>query len=155
MAMFEMNKVYLCGNLTFDPEYKQTTTGRAVSKLRMAINRRWKNRETGEQNEDTLFIDVETWNQTAEFCKNYLSKGRRIFVEGRLQEDSWEDKETGQRRSKIKVVADRVQFADAKPKDGSGGQGQYGSDPAHSDVASQNQATPSAMQGETKDDLPF
>ena len=119
--MIEMNKVYLCGNLTFDPDYRQTSSGRAVTKLRMAVNRRWKNRETGDQNEDTLFIDVDTWGQTAEFCKNYLSKGRRIFVEGRLQEDSWEDKETGNPRSKVKVVAERVQFADAKPQDGSGG----------------------------------
>ncbi len=150
--MIEMNKVYLCGNLTFDPDYRQTTSGRAVTKLRMAVNRRWKNRETGDQNEDTLFIDVDTWGQTAEFCKNYLGKGRRIFVEGRLQEDSWEDKETGKPRSKVKVVADRVQFADAKPQDGSGG-----GDPIQrkSGNTLQNQVTPSTSPDDTVDDLPF
>lgn len=124
--MLELNKVMLVGNLTFDPDYRMTPSGQPVAKLRMAVNRRWSNRETGDRSEDTLFIDVDVWGRTADFCKDYLTKGRRVFVEGRLQEDRWDDRESGQKRSKIKVVAERVQFADSKPTGEGGGGGSYG-----------------------------
>lgn len=163
--MLELNKVLLVGNLTRDPEYRATTTGRAVAKLGLAVSRRMGvNRETGESNEETLFIDVTAWERTAEFCKNYLSKGRRIFVEGRLRQETWQDKETGANRSKILVVADRIQFADAKPVGGGGApsdarEDNSGGEPdweAGGGRSAQGGGRPAAPAGEsTNDDLPF
>lgn len=138
--MLDLNKVMLIGNLTFDPDFRQTNSGSSVCKLRLAVNLRWKS-SSGKSKEDTLFVDVEAWGRTAEFCKDYLSKGRRVFVEGRLTEDRWEDRETGQKRSKVKIVADRVQFADSKPQ----GESEQG-------PVSNNQGGYASKTGE---DLPF
>lgn len=116
--MIELNKVLLVGNLTRDPELRYTSSGTAVASLRLACNRTWKDRSSGDRREETLFIDVTAWAQSAEFCGKYLEKGRAVFVEGRLRQDSWEDRETGKQQSKIVVVADRIQFADPPPSRG-------------------------------------
>ncbi|QEH34177.1 Single-stranded DNA-binding protein [Aquisphaera giovannonii] len=123
--MADLNKVFLMGRLTFDPELRRTPSGTAVAELRMATSRGWTDREGGRR-EETLFIDVTVWDRAAENCCQYLRKGSQIHVEGSLKMDTWEDKTTGQKREKIRVHADRVQFLDSKRSD-SGGGGDYGS----------------------------
>jgi single-strand DNA-binding protein len=111
--MPDLNKVFLMGRLTFDPELRRTTTGTAVTELRMATNRSWAGRD-GERREETLFIDVTVWDRQAENCCQYLRKGSALHVEGSLRMDTWDDKTTGEKRSKIRVHADRVQFLDSR-----------------------------------------
>jgi single-strand DNA-binding protein len=107
--MASYNKVLLMGNLTRDPEVRYTPKGTAIANLGLAVNRVYST-ESGEQKEEVTFIDIEVWGRQAETAGQYLSKGRPVFVEGRLRLDSWEDKESGQKRNKLKVVAERVQF---------------------------------------------
>ncbi len=115
--MADLNKVYLMGRLTFDPELRRTTNGLAVTDLRMATSRSWTGRD-GERKEETLYIDVTVWDRQAETCCQYLKKGSGIHVEGALKMDSWDDKTTGEKRTKIKVQADRVQFLDRRESSG-------------------------------------
>lgn len=105
--MPNLNRVFLMGNLTKDPEMRYTTNGAAVCNLGMAINRKYKVKE--EMKEDVCFLTVVTWNKSAEACAQYLHKGDPIFVEGRLQSSSWET-ENKEKRHKLEVVADRVEF---------------------------------------------
>jgi single-strand DNA-binding protein len=107
--MASYNKVLLMGNLTRDPEVRYTPKGTAIANLGLAVNRVYTT-EGGEQKEEVTFIDIEVWGRQAETAGQYLAKGRPVFVEGRLRLDSWEDKESGQKRNKLKVVAERVQF---------------------------------------------
>jgi len=107
--MANLNKVFLIGNLTRDPELRYTPSGTAVTDIRIAINRRWRGQD-GQQRDETCFVDVTVWARQAETVTEYCRKGRAVFVEGRLQLDTWEDQQTGQRRSRLRVVADRVQF---------------------------------------------
>ena len=118
--MASLNRVFLMGNLTFDPELRRTPGGKAVSVLRLATSRTWTGND-GERREETLFIDVEVWDRQAENCCQYLRKGSSIHVEGSLKMDSWDDKNTGEKRSKIKVSAERVQFLDRRDSAGSSG----------------------------------
>lgn len=111
--MASLNKVILIGNLTRDPEIRYTPKGSAVCDLGLAVNRRYKT-DNGEWQEEVTFIDVVLWGKTAELAGQYLHKGRPVFIEGRLQMDTWEDKASGQKRSKIKVVCDNMQFIDSK-----------------------------------------
>ena len=104
--MADLNKVFLMGRLTFDPELRRTPSGAAVTELRLATSRSWAGRD-GERQEETLFIDVTVWDRQAETCCQYLKKGRAVHVEGYLKMDSWEDKNTGEKRSKVKVQAER------------------------------------------------
>ncbi len=128
--MPDLNKVFLMGNLTFDPELRRTPSGTAVTELRMAINRAWTGRD-GERREDAVFIDVTVWDRSAENCCQYLRKGSLVHVEGSLRMDTWDDKTTGEKRSKIKVNADRVQFLDTRRGEGrSEGTGDYDAAPA-------------------------
>lgn len=106
--MANLNKVFLMGNLTRDPELRYIPSGTAVADFSIAINRFFKNKE-GTKTEDTCFVRVVVWANQAESCAKYLSKGRPVFIEGRLQSRSWEDKD-GQKRSTMEVVAERVQF---------------------------------------------
>ena len=106
--MASLNKVLLIGNLTKDTELRYTPSGVAVANLRLAVNRRYKDK-TGEWKEDTCFITVTAWDKQAEVCNQYLQKGRPIFVEGRLQSRSWEGND-GQKRTTIDVRAERIQF---------------------------------------------
>ena len=112
-----VNNVLLMGNLTRDIELKHTPSDQAVATIGLAINRRFRTRE-GENREETTFVDCEAWGRTAEVMSQYLSKGRPVFVEGRLKLDQWEDRETGKSRSKLKVVVESFEFVDSK---GSGG----------------------------------
>jgi len=119
---FNYNKVFLAGNLTRDPQVRFFANERAVADFGLAINRRYKTAD-GQAKEETTFIDVEAWGRTAELVGQYLTKGRGCFVEGRLKLDSWDDKESGQKRSKLKVVADVVQFVDSRGGGAGGGPG--------------------------------
>lgn len=107
--MANLNKVFLMGNLTRDPEVRYIPSGTAVADLGVAVNERYKDRDSGEWREKPVFVDVTVWRRQAETCAEYLSKGSPVMIEGRLQLDQWENKE-GQKRSKLKVLADRVQF---------------------------------------------
>ncbi len=109
--MANFNKVFLIGNLTKDPELRYTPSGTAVVNLRMAVNRRFKDRNQ-ELKEETCFLTVVAWDKQAENCNQYLHKGSPIFVEGRLQSRSWEDN-SGQKRSVLEVRAERIQFLGA------------------------------------------
>ncbi len=115
--MADLNKVFLMGRLTFDPELRRTATQTAVTQLRLATTRTWQSRE-GERREETLYIDVVVWDRAAENCCQYLRKGSSVHVEGSLKMDTWDDKNTGEKRSKILVHADRVQFLDSKRSEG-------------------------------------
>jgi len=106
--MISFNKVFLVGNLTRDPELRYTPQGTAVTTLRIASNRSFKDK-TGQAQKDTCFVNVVVWAQMAEVCNQYLQKGRQVLVEGRLQSRSWKNNE-GQNRSVLEVVATRVQF---------------------------------------------
>ena len=106
--MANLNKVFLMGNLTKDPELRYTPQGTAVVNLRMAVNRRYRSK-TQELKEEVCFITVVVWNKQAETCNQYLHKGSSCFIEGRLQSRSWEDA-SGAKRSVIEVRAERVQF---------------------------------------------
>lgn len=107
MAAF--NRVIMVGNLTRDPEYRNLASGQGVCRLGMATNRQFKNRQTGSMVQEVCYIDVDVWGAQAESCRQYLQKGRPVLVEGRLKLDSWED-QTGQKRSKHSIVAERVVF---------------------------------------------
>ncbi len=115
--MANLNKVFLMGNLTRDPELRYIPSGTAVADFSIAINRFFKNKE-GTKTEDTCFVRVVVWANQAESCAKYLSKGRPVFIEGRLQSRSWEDKD-GQKRSAMEVVAERVQFLGSPQGSGS------------------------------------
>lgn len=110
--MASLNRVFLMGNLTRNPELRYTPSGTAVSNLRMAVNRRYKT-QTGELKEDVTFVTVVTWGKQAETCAQFLSKGKPIFVEGRLQMRSWEAPD-GQKRNVLEVQAWRIQFLGSK-----------------------------------------
>ena len=130
--MADLNKVFLMGSLTFDPELRRTPSGTAVSELRLVTSRNWMGRD-GERREEKLFIDVTVWDRQAEVCCEHLRKGSAIHVEGALKMDTWEDKSTGEKRSKIRVQADRVQFLDSRrgdSHDGMGGPSDYEAGPA-------------------------
>lgn len=122
LRMPDVNSVTLVGRLTRDPELKYLNTGSAVCKLGLAVSRRYRTK-TGEQQEETLFINVDTWNKSAEWCGENLKKGRPVLVEGRLKSDEWEDRTTGQKRTSISVYATRVQTLDWEDRGGSGGGG--------------------------------
>ena len=105
-----VNKVILIGNLGKDPEVRYTQGGQAVANLRIATSRSWTDKQSGQRKEETEWHDVEVWGKQAEQCGEYLAKGRQVYVEGRLKTDKWQDKQTGQERSRVKVVADSVRF---------------------------------------------
>jgi single-strand DNA-binding protein len=121
--MASYNKVILVGNLTRDPELRHTPSGAAVTDLGLAVNRTWTDRNTNQKNEETTFVDVTCWSRTAEIACEYLRKGRPVLIEGRLQMDEWSDKETGQKRTKLKVVCDSMQMLGSRDGGGGGGDG--------------------------------
>ncbi|MBN2308814.1 MAG: single-stranded DNA-binding protein [Candidatus Hydrogenedentes bacterium] len=111
LRMPDVNKVFLAGRLTRDPELRYLTSGTPLCKMGLAVSRMYKTRE-GERREETVFINVTAWRGTAEYCGEHLKKGRPVLVEGRLKSDEWEDKNTGQKRTSIEVQADRIQQLD-------------------------------------------
>jgi single-strand DNA-binding protein len=145
------NKVILMGNLTRDPEVKYTSGGTAIAKLGMAINRTWTNKE-GQKQEETTFVDVDAFGRQAEVIGQYLKKGRPVMIEGRLKLDQWDDKQTGQKRSKLGVTLEGFQFLDSRGE-GGGGQG-YQSDAPAAGASSASASAPAANIPED-DDVPF
>lgn len=123
--MASLNKVMLIGNLTRDPELRYTPKGTAVAELGLAVNRRYAAGDTGERREETTFVDVTLWGRTAELAAEYLRKGRPVYIEGRLQLDSWDDKQTGQKRSRLRVVGEEMQFLGGREGGGGGGGGDF------------------------------
>jgi single-strand DNA-binding protein len=115
--MANFNKVILAGNLTRDPELRYTPKGTAVAKIGIAINRSWKT-ETGETKEEVTFVDVDAFGRQAETIGQYFKKGRPILIEGRLKYDTWEDKQSNQKRSKLGVVLEGFQFMDSNRAEG-------------------------------------
>ncbi|MFL6527589.1 MAG: single-stranded DNA-binding protein [Chthoniobacterales bacterium] len=107
--MASFNKVILIGNLTRDPEVRYTPKGTAVAEIGLAVNRVYTT-DSGEKREEATFVDVTLWGRTAEIAGEYLKKGRPVFIEGRLQLDTWDDKQSGQKRSKLRVVAEGMQL---------------------------------------------
>ncbi|MBU6409060.1 MAG: single-stranded DNA-binding protein [Verrucomicrobia bacterium] len=145
--MASFNKVILMGNLTRDPELRYTPKGTAIARLGLACNRKWKS-ETGEMKEEVTFVDVDAFGKTAETIGQYLKKGRPIMIEGRLRYDTWEDKQTGQKKSKLGVVLETFQFLDS-----GGGRAEGAARPA-----SPAPAAPEAHEGDAPpehDDVPF
>jgi single-strand DNA-binding protein len=112
--MASFNKVILLGNLTRDPEVRYTPKGSAVCDLGIAVNRVYTT-EGGEKREEVTFVDVVLWARLAEIAGEYLKKGRPIFIEGRLQMDTWDDKQTGQKRTKLRVVGESMQLLGGRP----------------------------------------
>jgi single-strand DNA-binding protein len=143
MAAF--NKVILIGNLTKDPELRYSPKGTAIAKIGLAVNRTWTN-EAGEKKEDVTFVDVDVFGRTAENVGQYCRKGKPILIEGRLKLDQWEDKQTGQKRSRLGVVAETVQFLGSRSDSES-------TTPQQSSVAPAAPKTSSETPQE--DDVPF
>jgi single-strand DNA-binding protein len=117
--MANFNKVMLMGNVTRDPEVRYTPKGTAVTEVGLAVNRVYSG-ENGEKREETTFVDITLWGRLAEIAGDYAKKGRPIFIEGRLQLDTWDDKQTGQKRSKLRVVGETLQLLGSK--EGGGGE---------------------------------
>lgn len=149
--MANYNRVLLMGNLTRDPELRYIPSGSAVVNLRLAVNRTYKN-QSGESKEEVTFVNVVVWAKQAENCAEYLSKGRPIFVEGRLQSRQWET-DDGQKRSVLEVVADRVQFLGKR----SGGESERSSgESERGRGAGEDEAQPlNSGDTRTEDDIPF
>lgn len=151
--MANFNKVILAGNLTRDPELRYTPRGTAVARIGMALNRSYRT-ESGEQRDETTFVDIEAFGRQAEVISQYMRKGRPLLVEGRLKLDQWDDKNTGQKQSKLRVVLESFSFLDS-------GRPEAGGEPAANRPAP---ARPPARAVETpeegapppdEDDVPF
>jgi len=119
--MASLNKVLLIGNLTRDPQVRYTPKGTALAEIGLAVNRTWFDKATNSRREEVTFVDVTLWGRDAEVAGEYLAKGRPVFIEGRLQLDTWDDRETGQKRSKLRVVCERMQFLGPRGDTGGGG----------------------------------
>ncbi len=152
--MASFNKVILIGNLTRDPELRYTPKGTAIAKIGLAVNRTWRS-ETGEQKEEVTFVDVDAFGKQAEVIGQYLKKGRPLMIEGRLRLDQWDDKQTGQKRSRLGVVLESFQFLDS----GRGGEGGGGAEAApRAKAAPAAASAPAAdpdMPPPEEDDVPF
>ena len=138
--MASFNKVILLGNLTRDPEVRYTPKGSAVCDLGLAVNRQY-TLDSGEKREEVTYVDVVLWARLAEIAGEYLKKGRPVFIEGRLQMDSWDDKQTGQKRTRLRVVGETMQLLGSRPS-GSGG-GSAGAEVADEDRQSGTSGKPS------------
>jgi single-strand DNA-binding protein len=154
--MASFNKVILLGNLTRDPEVRYTPKGTAVTELGMAVNRVY-TAENGEKREETTFVDVTLWGRTAEIAGEYLKKGRPVLIEGRLQLDTWDDKQSGQKRSKLKVVGEGLQLIGGRPGGGGGGGGSGDEEGGSSAPRSNRSAPPpkAAPSAPDDDEIPF
>lgn len=142
-----LNQVTLMGNLTRDPELRQTPTGQSVTSFSLALNRAYKD-SSGEWQEATDYIDIVCWGPLAERVAQYMSKGRRCLVQGRLQSRSWE--QDGQKRSKVEVLANDVTFLDAR---GGGDGGDYGGSATVDEPATESAAKPKSAKKAKKDDV--
>ncbi|MBX3451761.1 MAG: single-stranded DNA-binding protein [Planctomycetaceae bacterium] len=124
--MASFNKVILVGNLTRDPQVRYTSGGTAVAEIGLAVSRQWFDKASNSRKEETTFVDVTLWGRQAEVAGEYLAKGRPVLIEGRLQLDTWDDKESGQKRSKLRVVCENMTMLGSRgdgPRQGGGGGG--------------------------------
>ncbi len=155
--MASFNKVILLGNLTRDPELRYTPKGSAIARLGMAVNRSYKT-ESGETMEEVTFIDIDAWGKQAELISQYLRKGNPLFVEGRLKLDQWDDKNTGQKVSKLRVVMENFQFVGGRAEAGASSGTPMSPAARQSRPQSNNVAPPSAPDSDgppPEDDVPF
>jgi single-strand DNA-binding protein len=154
--MASFNRVILIGNLTRDPELRYIPSGTAVTEIGLAVNDRRKG-ANGEWVEETTFVDVTLWGRTAEVVTEYVSKGSPLFIEGRLKYDQWQDKKTGEKRSKLRVVGDRIQLIGAKGQGGGGRQAPSGGfDEGEYGGPSESYGEPAgAPMSPPEDDIPF
>jgi single-strand DNA-binding protein len=146
--MASFNKVILMGNLTRDPELRYTPKGTAVAKLGLAVNRSWRNAD-GQQQDETTFVDVDAFGKQAETLGQYMQKGRPILIEGRLKLDQWEDKNTGQNRSKLGVILEKFSFV------GGGSQNGGTTSPPQATAPPPTSEVPPFDDGPSDDDVPF
>ena len=156
------NKVILAGNLTRDPELRYTPGGMAIAKFGLAVNRKWKDSQSGEMKEEVTFVDIDAFGKQAETIGNYLKKGRPILVEGRLKLDQWDDKQTQQKRSRLGVVLEAFTFLDSgnRGEGGEGGGSPYsgGGAPSARPRPQQSAPPPANTGGDMppeEDDVPF
>jgi len=149
--MSTLNRVFLMGNLTRDPEVRYTPSGTAVGDLGLAVNETYKNK-AGETVESTVFVDIEVWARQAETCAEYLYKGSPVFVEGRLKLDQWENQQ-GEKRSKLRVRADRVQFLGSPKRTADGADAPAATPPAAAPESAAPAAPPAPVADD--DDIPF
>lgn len=152
--MANFNKVILAGNLTRDPEMRYTPKGTAVARFGLAINRTWKN-ETGETQNEVTFVDVDAFGRQAEVICQYMKKGRPFLMEGRLKLDQWEDKNTHQKQSKLKVVLESFSFIDSKPADGSAATQSSGTRTAAAPASPAAEPVEAEAPPQEQDDVPF
>jgi single-strand DNA-binding protein len=154
--MANFNKVILAGNLTRDPELRYTPAGKAIAKFSLAINRNWTT-ETGEKKEEVTFVEIDSFGRQAEVISQYLKKGRPVLVEGRLKLDQWDDKQTGQKRSRLGVVLESFSFLDSGGRGDVGAGAGAGATPAprpRPAAATEPAATEDAA-APAEDDVPF
>src|SRR4029077_13673905 len=151
--MASFNKVILLGNLTRDPEVRYTPKGSAVCDLGIAINRQY-TLDSGEKREEVTYVDVVLWSRLAEIAGEYLKKGRPVFIEGRLQLDTWDDKQSGQKRSKLRVIGETMQLLGGRPPGTGGGAAEGGE--ARESLGGKTTPPPKAGAAEPDDDeIPF
>jgi single-strand DNA-binding protein len=158
--MANLNKVMLIGNLTRDPELRVTPKGTAICQFSLAVNRKFRD-EAGADREEVTYVDIEAWGKSGENIAKYCTKGRPLFVEGRLRLDQWEDKTTKEKRSRMKVVCDNFQFLGSGRAEGGapggGGEGGGSEAPRYSAPAPRPGTKPSApaAQENLDEDVPF
>jgi single-strand DNA-binding protein len=161
VAASNINRVILTGNLTFDPELRSLPSGTSVCKLRVAVNTRRKNNATGDWEDKPNYFDVTVWGAQGENAARYLSKGRPVAIDGRLEWSEWQDKESGKNRSKVEIVADTVQFLggrdDAQGGGGGGGFTPRSDVPVDTSDFGSPQPTPvsAPVSAPADDDIPF
>ena len=155
--MANLNKVMLIGNLTRDPELRVTPKGTAICTFSIAVNRKFKD-DSGGEREEVTYVDIEAWGKSGENISKYCTKGRPLFVEGRLRLDQWEDKTTKEKRSRMKVVLENFQFLGSGRADGAaGGGGEGGEAPrayAPRATSAPKPAAPAAQEN-LDEDVPF
>jgi single-strand DNA-binding protein len=151
--MASFNKVLLLGNLTRDPEVRYTPKGSAVADLGIAVNRQY-TLDNGEKREEVTYVDVTFWGRTAEVAGEYLKKGRPVFIEGRLQLDTWDDKQSGQKRSKLKVIGEMMQMLGSRPGS-AGGETDEGSAASRAGKSSAPAPAKGAAAEPDDDEIPF
>jgi single-strand DNA-binding protein len=151
--MANLNRVLLIGNLTRDPEVRYTPKGTAVADIGIAVNRVYSG-EDGEKKEEVTFVDVTLWGRQAEVAQEYLKKGRQVFIEGRLQLDTWDDKQTGQKRSRLRVVAENMQMLGSRG-DSEAGSTAPGTQRRTTPLPPQRQAPKDPDLDAEPDDIPF
>ncbi len=166
--MASFNKVLLVGNLTRDPQVRYTPGGTAVAEIGLAVNRSWFDKQANQRREETTFVDITLWGRQAEVAGEYLAKGRSVLIEGRLQLDQWEDKTSGEKRSKLKVVAENMQMMGGRGEGvgpdsggspgggrGRGGNTSRGSSPSRETYSPADSFYDSPPENIPDDDVPF